>query len=1478
MKKTTKLLLGFTLSLFLLQATSFGQCPIPKNPKINIDAGSHTSTQLSKPFDYGIVSDWETDHGVPTTSSTNFSTATSVRLRAWQAGLGDGIVTKTKYNFTVGKQYIAIFRYRKTGTLNTDSVVLALSPDIVPSNNSFIIHRGFNIKPICVATNVSDTNWKTAVVCFNAPYTSANLYLYTRDETHHQTWGGNGTEVLVDNIEIVKNWGFAGPDTVACSGSPVTLGEPGCGFTNFTTARDWFDSTGMYINSIGTMINAGWYVVRRVLTISSYSGSAPGCTTQSDTVILKTGTNPPFSLLSPTICASASITLAPVIVPPGAYPYKYTWTIPCKNPVNTPTYTTNVQGTYYLTIEDSTSRCKTTRSATVTVNPNLKGTRTYYVCKGSFPYNLCTVPGFTSYTYYDLNRTPVTGITLGSNNCKSVDSLFAVGRIRTFVFKVVTGACTGWDTIKLQIVDSLPRMFPRDTVLCGTGPLVIGGIDPRFYKVKLDSTTTYYIDSVACKYYSSYNIYKSGTYIATTYDKSGCSRNDTMKVTFDTVPPITMANYPLGTYCNNRDSVLLDTLALPSGGVFTGTAVYYDTTGHRYYFKKALATCGSNKITYIYTDSNGCSGSKDAFVYRWCGNHFDSLRAYYCQSDSDVILRGFPPFGNFTGPGVYWDSASGYYKFKPKATNPSIPYSTYRLYFNYTDSGGCYGTDSINVKVYPGPTFKVRHALDRFACGDTLKAGMKCVKDGVRAWVELDTMSYPGSTYYWSNSSTQKTATYYTKGPHWVKITTPTGCSTTDSFTFVNDPCVCCLKDSPYYTFERNYLKNGYIVEPVAIRATPWDTGYIVLAGYSAVTYNNYTRQNTQYIRLIKLDKKGMQKWSKKYFFDYNVFPTDLEIDDTNFVILGDHYINDTPNGSHNSENYQVFIMRTNLSGVYRDIAYYGGRGTDHGHDLLVTEDGYVFCGSGRRVYQDMRYNPYSQNGAHNDWTFGRPNVCGTFDDCEQSMYLVKVDTINLSPIWEHLYSEFTDTCATVGYLNGAVAFAHVAAENGVRVIKNNMGNYVILGNTARSESSCTYPNPTITDHTSDMFLLEVNSNNGNIIQKSRYGVDGFGDSTTAYNVDIAVDLKQVGNDYMILGYSNVDVTNLPNYFRDSLWRVFVGRVKSSNLNYATQGLFPPIPLAYLYSTSDTFAAEALSMVEKMGNYHIVANVYGGVNQGWVPMTFGVTADSGNLFTDSAHLYDQTGYDYNISISHPQSPVGNYIDVADSYGGFVLAGQTEPGGGWSSARGLVVKTDPSGKSNCEIKKKMVRQNYPNKDNIILEELTPCDWYFYNYTPEESDVDTLDVLCCGEPVSDTIIVESGGGGGGPTFASPLPLSGGEVRGVRKDAFNNRGRKTALQMRPTDKTKASDVAETLLGLSIRPNPANNQIEISYTLPVKTAVKISLENAVGKQVADIINNRTDEAGNYKIGYTFELAKGIYLIRLQTQVGTKTLKLVVQ
>ncbi len=76
----------------------------------------------------------------------------------------------------------------------------------------------------------------------------------------------------------------------------------------------------------------------------------------------------------------------------------------------------------------------------------------------------------------------------------------------------------------------------------------------------------------------------------------------------------------------------------------------------------------------------------------------------------------------------------------------------------------------------------------------------------------------------------------------------------------------------------------------------------------------------------------------------------------------------------------------------------------------------------------------------------------------------------------------------------------------------------------------------------------------------------------------------------------------------------------------------------------------------------------------------------------------------------------------------------------------------------------------------------------------------------------------------------------------------------------------VPDQLALLSNYPNPFNPSTEIRYAIPVATQVKLTVFDAMGKQVAVLVN-QNQPAGSYEV--TFDgsnLASGIYFYRLET------------
>ncbi|MBU0489607.1 MAG: PKD domain-containing protein [Bacteroidetes bacterium] len=83
---------------------------------------------------------------------------------------------------------------------------------------------------------------------------------------------------------------------------------------------------------------------------------------------------------------------------------------------------------------------------------------------------------------------------------------------------------------------------------------------------------------------------------------------------------------------------------------------------------------------------------------------------------------------------------------------------------------------------------------------------------------------------------------------------------------------------------------------------------------------------------------------------------------------------------------------------------------------------------------------------------------------------------------------------------------------------------------------------------------------------------------------------------------------------------------------------------------------------------------------------------------------------------------------------------------------------------------------------------------------------------------------------------------------------------------------------LGMTIYPNPVNHFAAIAYYLPVETNARLVISDICGKQ-AELIVDKQHQAGSHTIIWENKsLSKGIYLLTLETESGTKTLRLVIQ
>jgi hypothetical protein len=67
---------------------------------------------------------------------------------------------------------------------------------------------------------------------------------------------------------------------------------------------------------------------------------------------------------------------------------------------------------------------------------------------------------------------------------------------------------------------------------------------------------------------------------------------------------------------------------------------------------------------------------------------------------------------------------------------------------------------------------------------------------------------------------------------------------------------------------------------------------------------------------------------------------------------------------------------------------------------------------------------------------------------------------------------------------------------------------------------------------------------------------------------------------------------------------------------------------------------------------------------------------------------------------------------------------------------------------------------------------------------------------------------------------------------------------------------------------PNPFNPQTTISFSIPKESIVTLKVTDAIGREVATLINNERKSAGNYEVLFNAaDFTSGIYFYRIQTE-----------
>lgn len=488
----------------------------------------------------------------------------------------------------------------------------------------------------------------------------------------------------------------ATPDSaLTCAGSAVVLQATGGIDYSWSPAIYLSNTTGSTV-TVTPMGNITY-------TVTGIDGN--GCM-NNDSVSVKVtqGTPVVVSPIADTVCRGQST----VLTASGSISYEW---FPSAGlnvtsgdmVIATPDSTT----TYTVTGTDSNG-CKSSAETIIIVNPQpvISALDNPTICAGSS--TTLTVSGGVNYSW-----SPSTGL-----NTTTESSVVASPTVSTtyIVFGENSSGCYGFTTVTVNIGAGLSVRINSDTTaICQGKSVTLTAYGADNYTWLPATGLSVDTGSVVTA-----NPVSSMTYTVTGTDVSGCTGDTTFVVTVYPNPVITSSNHIL---CSG-DSVLLSVTGAENY-LWSPAAGLSDTTGSSILAHPATTTTYSISGTNLY----GCTDTTSAVitinpVTPVSITNIDSL---VCAGTPPVTLAASPAGGIFSGSGI----TGGI--FYPDSIGTG---ATSVIRYSYTNSSGCFSSDSIAVTVIPSPSLSVTPA-----------AGSICVNSSI-------TLYASGAEHYqWTPSS-----------------------------------------------------------------------------------------------------------------------------------------------------------------------------------------------------------------------------------------------------------------------------------------------------------------------------------------------------------------------------------------------------------------------------------------------------------------------------------------------------------------------------------------------------------------------------------------------------------------------------------------------------------------------------------------------------------------------------------------------------
>jgi hypothetical protein len=393
--------------------------------------------------------------------------------------------------------------------------------------------------------------------------------------------GTDTVDVTIHSLPIVQ----LGADTAQCAGTVLLdAGNTGASYV-------WNDATTAQTLTASV---TGTYAVEVT--------DGNGCKA-SDSILVSIYANPVVNLGADTSSCGGTVTLDA-----GNAGANYLW----NNATTLQQLNATVSGTYSVLVTTANG-CKASDTVVVTINSNpvvALGADTAQ-CSGTVSLNA----GNAGATYLWSNASTTQTIVATASGLYAVEVTNSNG-------------CKGSDTIVVTL-------YALPTVNLGADKTQCGG------SVNLDAGNTgaSFLWSTGA---SSQNISASstGVYSVKVTDANGCTKGDTVNVTINALPTVSLA-VPQDTICSNAGTISLSG-GLPMGGVYSGTGVASNI------FNPSVAGVGKDTITYSYTDANGCSATAtDVIVVKLCTGideprQLSPVSVYPNPTEHTIYVEGLP--------------------------------------------------------------------------------------------------------------------------------------------------------------------------------------------------------------------------------------------------------------------------------------------------------------------------------------------------------------------------------------------------------------------------------------------------------------------------------------------------------------------------------------------------------------------------------------------------------------------------------------------------------------------------------------------------------------------------------------------------------------------------------------------------------------------------------------------------------------------